>query len=112
MYFYDRNFEMTFEIQDKDRLYVVTGATGNTGRVVAGTLPEHGRRVRVIDRSLEVLRRILQRPAELCVVDPIDRAAPCPSARGIFGGVPRHRQAGARAADQLREAAMTPAAEA
>jgi uncharacterized protein YbjT (DUF2867 family) len=47
---------MTLETQDKDRLYAVTGATGNTGRVVAQTLLAHGKRVRVIGRHPEALR--------------------------------------------------------
>jgi len=50
---------MTLDTQDKDRLYAVTGTTGNTGRVVAQTLLAHGKRVRVIGRHPEALRRLV-----------------------------------------------------
>jgi uncharacterized protein YbjT (DUF2867 family) len=47
---------MATETHAKDRLDVVTGVTGHTGREVAETLLAHGKRVRVIGRNLERLR--------------------------------------------------------
>jgi uncharacterized protein YbjT (DUF2867 family) len=45
-------------------MYVVTGATGNTGRVTAETLLAKGKRVRVIGRSAKNLQSLVERGAE------------------------------------------------
>jgi uncharacterized protein YbjT (DUF2867 family) len=66
---------MATETHAKDRLDVVTGATGHTGRVVGETLLAHGKRVRVIGRNLERLQRFVQRGAEPFVAEPTDAAA-------------------------------------
>ena len=36
-------------------MYVVTGATGNTGRIIAETLLAKGKKVRAIGRNAETL---------------------------------------------------------
>lgn len=56
-------------------MYVVTGATGNTGRVVANRLLDAGKKVRVISRSAEHLRSFVSRGTEPFVADLADQAA-------------------------------------
>jgi len=56
-------------------MYVVTGATGNTGRVVANRLLDQGKKVRVIGRNRERLQPFVARGAEAFVADLSDRAA-------------------------------------
>ena len=45
-------------------MYVITGATGNTGSVIAEGLLAQGEKVRVIGRSAEKLERFVQQGAE------------------------------------------------
>jgi uncharacterized protein YbjT (DUF2867 family) len=56
-------------------MYVVTGATGNTGRVVANHLLDQKKTVRVIGRSKERLQPLADRGAESFVADMNDQAA-------------------------------------
>jgi uncharacterized protein YbjT (DUF2867 family) len=56
-------------------MYVVTGATGNTGRVVANRLLDQGKQVRVIGRNQERLHPFVARGAEASVADVSDQAA-------------------------------------
>jgi uncharacterized protein YbjT (DUF2867 family) len=56
-------------------MYVVTGATGNTGRVVANRLLDQGKQVRVIGRNQERLQPFVARGAEASVADVSDQAA-------------------------------------
>jgi uncharacterized protein YbjT (DUF2867 family) len=56
-------------------MYVVTGATGNTGSVVANSLLALGHKVRVIGRSAERLKALAARGAEPFVGDILDSAA-------------------------------------
>jgi uncharacterized protein YbjT (DUF2867 family) len=56
-------------------MYVVTGATGNTGRVVANRLLDQGKKVRVVGRSAERLQPFVGRGAEGYVADVSDQAA-------------------------------------
>jgi uncharacterized protein YbjT (DUF2867 family) len=56
-------------------MYVVTGASGNTGSVVADKLISAGKKVRVVGRSAERLQRLTARGAEACICDAIDRLA-------------------------------------
>ncbi|HEY1936514.1 MAG TPA: NmrA family NAD(P)-binding protein [Candidatus Angelobacter sp.] len=56
-------------------MYVVTGATGNTGSVVANRLLDQGKKVRVIGRSRERLQPFIERGAEPFVADLSDQAA-------------------------------------
>src|SRR5687767_5982571 len=56
-------------------LYVITGATGNIGRVVADKLLDQKRKVRVVGRSQERLKRFVDRGAEAFVGTLEDAAA-------------------------------------
>src|ERR1051326_2502348 len=56
-------------------MYAVTGATGNTGRVVANRLLDQGKKVRVIGRSRERLQPFVARGAEAFVADLSDQFA-------------------------------------
>lgn len=55
-------------------MYVVTGASGNTGSVVAQTLLERGKQVRVVGRNSNHLRQFVERGAEAVVADMTDAA--------------------------------------
>ncbi len=46
------------------RTYAVTGATGNTGKIIASRLLEEGHKVRVIGRSAERLAALVEKGAE------------------------------------------------
>lgn len=56
-------------------MYVITGATGNTGRVAAEKLLATGAKVRVIGRDAKRLERLSQKGAEAVVADMTDAAA-------------------------------------
>jgi uncharacterized protein YbjT (DUF2867 family) len=56
-------------------MYVVIGATGNTGRVVAEKLLEKGEKVRVVGRDAKRLERFTQKGAEAFVADVRDAGA-------------------------------------
>jgi uncharacterized protein YbjT (DUF2867 family) len=56
-------------------MYVVTGASGNTGSVVAYRLLESGKKVRVISRSAERLQPLAAAGAEPFAADLTDQAA-------------------------------------
>lgn len=56
-------------------MYVVTGATGNTGSIVATRLLEQGKKVRVIGRSAERLASLASLGVEPFVADLSDKAA-------------------------------------
>jgi len=46
-------------------MYVITGATGNTGKVIASTLLESGKEVRIIGRDAEKAKELTDKGAEL-----------------------------------------------
>jgi uncharacterized protein YbjT (DUF2867 family) len=56
-------------------MYVITGATGHTGSVIADTLLAKGEKVRVIARTKERLDRFVAKGAEAFVADVKDTAA-------------------------------------
>ena len=56
-------------------MYVIIGATGNTGSVAADALLAKGEKVRVIGRSTERLERFTKKGAEAFVADAKDAAA-------------------------------------
>jgi uncharacterized protein YbjT (DUF2867 family) len=56
-------------------MYVVTGATGNTGKVAAERLLAGGKKVRVVGRSAERLQALAAKGAEPFVADITDTAA-------------------------------------
>jgi len=72
-------------------MYVVTGATGNSGHVVAEKLLKAGKKVRAIGRSAERLERLAAQGAEPFVCDLADRAALAKAfagAEGVYAMVP------------------------
>jgi len=56
-------------------MYVITGATGNTGKIVATNLLAKGQKVRVIGRSADRLQPLAAKGAEPFVADLTDAAA-------------------------------------
>jgi uncharacterized protein YbjT (DUF2867 family) len=56
-------------------MYVITGATGNTGKVVSEILLGKGEKVRVLGRSAEKLQPLVARGAEACIADVTNEAA-------------------------------------
>lgn len=56
-------------------MYVVTGATANTGGAVAKALLASGANVRVVGRNLERLQSLVDRGAEPFIADPSDAAS-------------------------------------
>lgn len=56
-------------------MYVIIGATGNTGSVIAQKLLEKGQEVRVVGREAKRLERFTQKGAEAFVADASDAAA-------------------------------------
>lgn len=50
-------------------MYVITGATGNTGKIIAARLLEAGKRVRIISRSAEKAAELTGKGAELVIGD-------------------------------------------
>jgi len=56
-------------------MYVITGATGNTGSVIATRLLSRGEKVRVIGRDASRLNGFVQKGAEAFVADLTDAAA-------------------------------------
>jgi uncharacterized protein YbjT (DUF2867 family) len=72
-------------------MYAITGATGNTGRVVAEKLLNAARKVRVIGRSAERLHSLTKQGAEPFICDLSDRAALAKAfagAQGVYAMVP------------------------
>jgi len=72
-------------------MYVVTGASGNSGHVVAEKLLARGQKVRVIGRSAERIQLLTALGAEPFVCDLTDRAALAKafaSAQGVYAMVP------------------------
>jgi uncharacterized protein YbjT (DUF2867 family) len=56
-------------------MFVVLGASGHTGRVVAENLLEHGQKVRVVGRSADRLQDLASEGAEVFVADAADASA-------------------------------------
>ena len=56
-------------------MVAITGASGNTGSVIAEKLLERGEKVRVIGRDAKRLARFVQKGAEAFVADVTDAAA-------------------------------------
>lgn len=66
-------------------MYVVLGATGNTGSVVAETLLAAGEKVRVVGRSAEKLATFAKKGAEVVTLDVEDGAALARALTGAKG---------------------------
>jgi uncharacterized protein YbjT (DUF2867 family) len=72
-------------------MYVILGATGNTGSVATETLLARKQQVRVVGRSKEQLARFTARGAEAFVADVTDSAALTKAfkgARGVYALIP------------------------
>jgi uncharacterized protein YbjT (DUF2867 family) len=72
-------------------MYVVTGASGNSGHVVAESLLDAGKKVRVIGRSADRLQRLVAKGAEPVVCDLADRLALAKAfagAEGVYAMIP------------------------
>ncbi|HEX4074271.1 MAG TPA: NAD(P)H-binding protein, partial [Candidatus Acidoferrales bacterium] len=72
-------------------MYVVMGASGNTGHIVAESLIEAGKQVRAVGRSAEHLQRLVTKGAELCICDVADRLALAKAfsdAEGVYVMIP------------------------
>ncbi len=75
-------------------MYVIMGATGNTGSVAADALLAKGEKVRVLGRSAERLERFVKRGAEAFVADAKDAAALASAfagARAVYTLIPPDR---------------------
>jgi uncharacterized protein YbjT (DUF2867 family) len=74
-------------------MYVVTGATGNTGSVVAERLLRARAQVRVIGRDMKRLERFAQKGAEPLVTDATDASALTKAfsgAKAVYAMIPPH----------------------
>jgi uncharacterized protein YbjT (DUF2867 family) len=72
-------------------MYVITGASGNTGSVVAKTLLGMGQKVRVVGRSADRLQSLTTEGAEAAVCDVSDAAAltrAFTGARAVYAMIP------------------------
>jgi len=67
-------------------MYVITGATGHTGRRIAEALLEERMQVRVVGRSMERLKGLAARGAEPCVAALDDVAAMTRALQGARAG--------------------------
>ncbi|MET0388446.1 MAG: NmrA family NAD(P)-binding protein [Polyangiales bacterium] len=86
-------------------MYVVTGATGNTGKIVAERLLEAGKRVRAIVRSREKAAALAERGAEIVVADLHDErlmADAVSGAQGVYLLSPPDQRAADFIADRKR----------
>ncbi|HUE44540.1 MAG TPA: NmrA family NAD(P)-binding protein [Candidatus Sulfotelmatobacter sp.] len=59
----------------RDGMYVILGATGNTGSIIANSLLSKGEKVRVVGRDLGRLQGFVRRGAEAFAADMTDAAA-------------------------------------
>jgi uncharacterized protein YbjT (DUF2867 family) len=72
-------------------MYAITGASGNTGKVVAEQLLAAGKKVRVVGRSMERLQTLAAAGAEPLVADFTDAAAltrAFTGAEGVYAMIP------------------------
>ena len=84
-------------------MYVVTGASGNTGSVVANSLLDQGKKVRVIGRNAEHLQPFVARGAESLIADLSDVEAlthGLKGAEGVYVMIPPNAQSQDFRADQ------------
>ena len=88
-------------------MYVITGATGNTGSVIAQALLARGEKVRVIGRSHEKLQRFVQSGAEALSGDVYDAAAMTRAFTGaaaVYAMIPPNFASADPSGDQARAA--------
>src|SRR5260370_38740088 len=67
-----------------DAMYVILGASGNTGSIIANSLLSKGQKVRVVGRDLGRLQRFVRKGAEAFAADVIDAAG----LTNAFGAAP------------------------
>src|SRR5438132_4130676 len=58
-----------------DAMYVIVGASGNTGSIIANSLLSKGKKVRVMGRDAERLERFVRKGAEAFTAELSDAAA-------------------------------------
>jgi uncharacterized protein YbjT (DUF2867 family) len=76
-------------------MFVVTGASGNTGSVVANSLLDHGKKVRAIGRHAERLQSLAGRGAEIFIAELSDAEAltrAFKGAEGVYVMIPPNAQ--------------------
>ena len=56
-------------------MYVITGATGHTGRIITEKLLSEGKRVRIISRSEEKAKDLVKKGAELVIGNQLSSAS-------------------------------------
>ena len=86
-------------------MHVITGATGNTGKIVAETLLAKGQKVRVIGRSADKLQLLVTKGAEAFVGSVDDAAAMTRAftgARAVYAMIPPSMTSKDYRADQDR----------
>lgn len=86
-------------------MYVVTGATGNSGRVVAEQLLAKGKKVRVIGRNADRLQALAVKGAEPFVADLADQAAltrAFQGAQAVYAMIPPNLQSNDFRGEQSR----------
>ncbi len=93
-------------------MYVILGASGNTGSVVANTLLDKGKRVRVVGRDSKRLARFVSRGAEAAVADAADAEAltrAFAGTEGVYALIPPNvsNENYRRFQDQVSEAVAT-----
>jgi uncharacterized protein YbjT (DUF2867 family) len=89
-------------------MYVVTGATGNTGHVIANRLLDQKKKVRVIGRSRDRLEPLAARGAEVIVADLNNQNALIQAFNGaeaVYVMIPPNEKSQQPLADQQRTAA-------
>ena len=67
-------------------MFVVFGASGNTGSVVASTLLEHGKKVRVVARDASKVSALAKKGAEVFIGDVLDAASVAKALEGADEG--------------------------
>jgi uncharacterized protein YbjT (DUF2867 family) len=86
-------------------MYVITGASGNTGHIIAKQLLSHGHKVRVVARHADQLQPLVIEGAEPFVADLNDRAAltrAFAGARAVYAMLPPNITSQDYRADQDR----------
>src|SRR6266403_4792123 len=84
-------------------MYVITGATGNTGNVIVKTLLAAGKPVRAVGRNADRLAPLVSAGAEAFVCDLTDKAgltAAFSGARAIYAMIPPNMTSQDYRADQ------------
>ena len=99
-------------------MYVITGATGNTGSVVADRLLAEGEKVRVVGRDPQRLGQFTQKGAESFIADATDAGAltnAFAGAKAVYAMIPPNiasldvRAYEESVSDALRSAITSPA---